>query len=524
MYGWPWWAACAVPGAPPPAAPERPPITVFDAPQWVPTDVPGAYRLRIATDVPVSLALALDDGVSIQEVRYAATTSRHDVPVLGLRPERDVRIGVTLTDQDGHSTTLTPLLVRTRPLDVDLPDFDVLVHEVDAIEPGITVLPLETESAAVIAAIDAHGEPLWALPTPAAGHGLKLFGDAELVMVADGRVLHTDALGGFRTLYGDARFQPDVDVDLAHAFHDDVLPGADGTFTALSAEARHVDEFPINPRDPYRVVRTMIRADVILTFDVAGEVHQRLLLADLLDTRRVGFDSVSGGIALPDWAATNALVPFEGGFVVSAGHQDAIVAVNGSPPAVRWVVGHPLGWRLPWAEHRLSAASGLAWPFLPHTPDVSRTPDGIRLLVFDTGSHARTSPYGGTPHPDGDYSRVVEYLVDESTSTVTETFELVGDGRGGRLFSPNGGHADVLPITGNVLATYPDLRGEGRWTNADRGLGERTVRVIEADRAGEVVWDLRVSAAATVAPTGWRCDRAIRLGSLYGDLATVTRP
>lgn len=502
-------------------------ITVTASGTWQSTKVAGAYRYAVTTDVPTTLALAIDDGVQPHVVRYVATTTDHDVPVIGVHPDRDVTLWPTLTDEAGHDQALPPMVVRTLPLDLFVPDFDLLVHRVGQTEPGFTLLPLQSSDASVVVAIDAFGDAVWGFPTETGARGLKLFGEAELMWVEDNRVVHTDVGRTFRTVYGNPDWQSGVDIDVGRGFHHDVWPNDDGTFTALSAESVEVPDYPSDVAFPWAFKPAEIRADVIVTLDRAGREIAQIRLAELLDTRRIGFDGVSDNETLSAWTHANALWPWEGGFVVSLRHQDAVVAIDAGPPAtLRWILGHPDGWVDPFAAARLQpVGDDLAWPYHQHAPDLRHTEDGLTMLLFDNGNHARTSPYGGIPHPEGDVSRVVEYVVDEATGTVRQHFEFVGDGTGTLLFSGVMGNADALPQTHHILATYPSLQTEGAVSNRDLGLGDRTTRVIEIDRStGSAVWDLRVSSDVDTAATGWRGDRAQRLPHLYGDIATVAWP
>ena len=145
-----------------------------------------------------------------------------------------------------------------------------------------------------------------------------------------------------------------------------------------------------------------------------------------------------------------------------------------------------------------------------------------RWLLFDNGNAPRGTPYSDEADPLGRVSRVVEYAIDEDAMTIRQTLEVVGDGQGDRLYSNALGDADLMPITGNVLANFAYLKTEQGIDNVDRGWGLNSVRLIEITRSGQIVWDLSLHGALEDTPEGWLLDRVERVPSLYADTAVFT--
>ncbi|MEM6926266.1 MAG: aryl-sulfate sulfotransferase [Myxococcota bacterium] len=515
-----WWMACATMTTTAPEEPEPPALGTFRITPVDGATVAGAYRLEVGCAWPCRVELALDDGVMPHVVAYAPVATGHVLPVVGVHPERTIEATVTLFDAAGEPTVLDPLSFVSEPLDLVVPRVEILAQD-GAMEPGWTLFP-QSDAETWTFATGPQGEVVWGWFAAGATQGvkgLKLTAQGELWGLAGGQVVHADILGRLTARYGKPE-DPFTTIAASAPFHHDVWPLDDGSFLALASENLDVPAYPVSLSDVRRFIPARIRSDAVVRYTSDGTPTARWSLADLLDTRRVGV----GALSNKNRTHSNAVVAFEDQILVSVRHQDAIVSLDADSGALRWILGHPDGWEGPWAEARLTPTSGeTTWPYHQHAPDVQRVDaDRIRIVLFDNGNAARTSPYANTPHPDGDFSRVVEYVVDEAARTVSQGFAFVGDGKGDRLFAPILGNADYLPQTGHVIATYASLDTEGGVHNEDRGHGRRSTRVLEIDpTTGTAIWDARIYTTREEATLGWRTDRVQRLPSLYGDLATV---
>ena len=87
----------------------------------------------------------------------------------------------------------------------------------------------------------------------------------------------------------------------------------------------------------------------------------------------------------------------------------------------------------------------------------------------------------------------------------------------GKLYSPALGDADPQPTTGNVLADFGFVTGEGGIVNPEVGRGLRSIRIIEVDpdAPDDPPMDVRLSTDVDVVPMGTTTYRVERLPSLY---------
>jgi arylsulfate sulfotransferase len=199
---------------------------------------------------------------------------------------------------------------------------------------------------------------------------------------------------------------------------------------------------------------------------------------DLLDPRRIGWDSLEPSpLGEVDWGHTNAVEydPVDDDILISLRHQDTVVRFDRATGAVSWILGHPGGWSAELEALRLQPIGDLRWPSHQHAPQL----DGDLLTLFDNGNNQRTSPYNRDNDPLGNYSRVVQYQIDEAARTVEEVFSFEARQGPNALFASSLGNADRLPSTSNILATFGTLGVEEDGANPDQGRGDSTVRLIE---------------------------------------------
>ena len=142
------------------------------------------------------------------------------------------------------------------------------------------------------------------------------------------------------------------------------------------------------------------------------------------------------------------------------------------------------------------------------------TPSGT-VLLYDNANF-RASPFTGLPTTiaSANYSRAVEYRVDEETMTVEQLWEWGLPQSGEQLYTPFVGDADHMPETGNVLIDFAGLCTiNGVPSDTIRDC-HKNLRIIEIERGAtdRVVFDLQIDDPAT---GGWIGYRAERIPSLY---------
>lgn len=498
-------------------APDRPARTcaegadaVIEAPEaaaWL------VRRVRLALEVPASAEVVVDDRV----VARLPAAEVHELPIYGRPGIREVRVVLTC---DGRIPgEFGPVEVDVGGMPEHWPEIEVLVDRPALREPGLTLVDIGGRTGANwVAAVEADGTPVWVWAS-AVGKLMRtrLAPDGTVWVLGRDGAAQVDLLGRVlrRWQVAGAAVEGDVPVD-ASDLHHEVVP-VDGGFLTLDNQITAVPAFPRRYAPDAPLEPAELLDPVVLDVADDGTVRRRWALVERLDPQRIGWMSLEPNGGGLDWGHANAVVvdPVDGGLLVSLRHQDAVVKLDPETGEVRWILANPDGWRSPWAELRLAPVGEVAWPYHQHGPMVTANRDGtVDIALFDNGNHGRTTPYSsGRPQGRGSYSRVVVYRVDEAARTVAEVWSQAETSTG-PLFSQRYGDADRLPLTGNHLGVWGELRVEGGVANHERDRGAKSVRVVEAAPSGEVVWELSIWGRREDGAEGWQTHGAMRVASL----------
>ncbi|MFT4626833.1 MAG: arylsulfate sulfotransferase [Myxococcota bacterium] len=475
--------------------------------------------LTVHTDRPTRLEVVCRGGGETLVQRFGTERLTHVVPVVGLLPETTFDIEVRAIDATGASVLAVDRF-GTDALPTPFPRLEVLTLDAARMEPGLTVLPLQVPGGEhrYAVALDDQARVRWVLGVTNHLTDLRLTDAGEVWLIQRSGVERRGILGIVQTRWeqtGDGENNLAVDVG---GFHHDAFP-VEGGFVSLGRATRDVEGYPPldDPIGPGSAAELYIPRLVQVADD--GAVLVDIDLGDALDLGRISASSHEPTVWGLDWAHANAAAPDGDGWLVSLRHQDAVVRIDAAGE-VDWILANPDGWLEPLASRRLKAPPGMPWPFHMHAP--VRLPDG-GLLLFDNGN-GQATPYA--PEPAGaELSRVVAYDLDPAAGTVRERW-AVGDTGTGWLFSDAVGDADWLPGTGNVLAVYGRLEGEGVVGNAEAGRGEVHARVIEFDPEQPVpaAMDLRVWSPADEVAEGWTVYRAQRIDRLHPSVVLRDEP
>src|SRR5262249_27001418 len=115
------------------------------------------------------------------------------------------------------------------------------------------------------------------------------------------------------------------------------------------------------------------------------------------------------------------------------------------------------------------------------------------LLVYDDGNY-RASPFD-PPVPDpNNYSRAVEYRINEQTMEVSQVWDY-GSNIPEPLYTDKVGNADQLPQSGNILVTFGSVKFVNGVPPSALGPNATMARIKEVthDAMAEVVFDLAIS-------------------------------
>jgi hypothetical protein len=320
----------------------------------------------------------------------------------------------------------------------------------------------------------------------------------------------------------------------ADTLHHEVMKLPSGNFLALATELLPVEAYPTSETDPSSPPEeSHVVADVIIEFQPDGTLVDRLQLFNLLDPFRLGYGSLSdfwkkgynttADIKSRDWSHANAICydAENDALIVSVRHQDCLIKIDRASGQLVWILGDPKGWRDPWKQLLLKPVGDLQWPYHQHAPQL--TPAGT-IMLYDNGNY-RALPFDRKTDPADNYSRIVEYRVDDSAMTVSQVWEYREESDR-PTYCPFYGEADWLPQTGNLLVT------DGGHIEHEDGTPSNKVpsdyqwaRIYELSRSDgkeEIVFELLVDSGRE-SEYGWSIYRSQRLPDVQtlSDLATA---
>ncbi len=431
-----------------------------------PNDVaPRVWILTAQTSAPTQLEVSVDASEGTRTLRFPQVSTEHDVSLLDLGFDEDVTVRVTAIadtlDAQIHADPIVVYVPPPRSLRLA-----VEISRPELMEPGFTLV----SSGDKLAALDSRGRAVWTWgPDPRRARAQPLLayrtddGRIRMLMAAgdkaDRQVVEIDERGNELARWGPAKdaTPPTLGVDLP-LLHHDVQAGPGDSLLTLSVVGLHVDEFPQSETDRGAGLGPAdLAVDVVAEFDRDGTVTRGWALADLLDVKRIGYDSLSTGHwedvlgpAVHDWSHGNAVLydRANDAILVSARHQDAVISFDPDSGQLNWILASHNNWgpaQRPYLLEPLGAEFG--WFYHQHAPEL--TPQGT-LLLFDNHNHGASPTDPAVPNRNL-RSRVVEYRIDHDAMTVEQVWSW---GEELEVFSSMQGDADSMPTTGNVLVLY----------------------------------------------------------------------
>jgi arylsulfate sulfotransferase len=502
--------------------------------------VPLAGILTFKTDVPAQAVISIDSGdqETVATPPNQNWETEHTLWVLGLRPGKTNKVSLKLSDQSGASIETEVGEIVTDPLHDEFPKIELTMSRPRKMESGITIVPLfkwegvaPVEDYGLALGLDSHGDVVWFYETD---HNVT-----ELIKTARGTFTYQvgrngvmneiDMLGNIvrrwhttgvpkKNLHEDSI---PVETDTFHHTHS-MLPN--GNFLMLSTEIRHFEEFPSsegNPDAPKRPADVI--GDVIIEFTPEGKTVREWKILDFFDPMRIGYGSLGTGFyaavyknvlkkPAKDWSHTNS-IEYDAETdtaVMSSYHLDVVYKIDMKTGDLKWMLGTHDGWEEPWQKYLLTRTDpNMEWHYHQHSAKI--TPHGT-IMMFDNGTNKAFPPEKKKPVEE-QYSRAVEYKINEQTKEVTEVWAYGGPDED-LFFSPFISETDWLPIKENVLITDGGrMRGKDGKPSASIFGGHHWARILEVthDTPADKVWEIIIDDPAR----GWAVFRADRIPSLY---------
>ena len=504
-------------------------------------NVPLAGVLSFDTDEPVTTTIAIQDGQNEWKLEYDETKDpEQGLPVIGLRPDREHTINVTIQDAEGNQTrTAKPLSFTSPPLPVGdelFPTIEVTVNRAQEMEPGITLLSVRrnkpykddlikgdpetiafNQNFGMLIAIDGNGEPIWYYRQDSRISDFEVLENGNIIyLTQDFRAIEIDWLGNtINTWWATGRPKGEtlgipIETDTVHH---DIYDLPDGKLAVLGTEQREIDNYYTSETDPDAPRKTQkVIGDKIIEFQRDGTVDWEWNTFDHLDIFRIGFQTFSGYWArrgFPDsldWTHANNLVydPKDDSWLVSLRYQSAIVKVDRATGDFDWILGDSSGWNEELQDKFFTLEGDGRWFYFQHSP--TPTPNG-NFLVYDNGTFGNARPFEPRVPLQETYSRVVEYELDEANMIAKEvwTSEIPGEEK---VVTFAVGAVDWLQQTNNVLVSYgymihPDDMARANWDNILSLNAWTRVREFKYTQPAEIVWEIVMDGGSEEDAIGW---------------------
>ena len=360
----------------------------------------------------------------------------HEWLVLGLGAGAEARGEAVWVTEDGTEERSDPVTFATGELPFDPPAIEITIADEARSQPGWTLFNLvqgEALSPVVALMVDADGEVVWYLEHGADDGG----GDVEVSLVDGARVL----VGG-----SIPPGERPVEVTLAGEVVWEGPEQPDGLYTAGGMH-HALTALPEGDRlGLFYDFRDSTLVDVIKQLDGDGEEvwswHPYDALGEegqqYLHGNMVGAD-LDRGVA---W--------------YNARHTSTLYQIDRDDGAVQWALGAG-------GDFTFVGDHDHPWFLQAHAPEIDG--DG-RVLLYDNGSPELR-----------EFSRVVEYALDEEAMTAALVWEYPGDLADDPWFTFAWGDADRLD-NGNTLVTAAGLTS---WDSPGR--------IFEVAPDGTVVWE-----------------------------------
>ena len=429
-------------------------VSILSPPSFTPAaKAPLAGVLELTTDVASRVHVLVSDGSSIWEKDFYDFATTHSETLLGFKPGRTNVIQVTVIGRQRNVETAPQLLTFvTAPLPANFPHSVVLKSEPDQMEPGYTLFMVQNRTLHnnYITIMDNSGEVVWYSPAPNVNDAdVKQMDDGDLFIVDsyNKRFLEINMLGEtVETWYPPSGYPINL--------HDGV-PTDHGTILYISDVSRTVSNFPSSSTVSNAPLKTVkIDDNPIVEISMTnGALLNVWSPLDMLDPTHFSYLTYASTSTYGvDNEHANAVIedPTDDSLIVSLRTQNAVFKFARSTGQVKWILGPPANWGSDFQQLLLTpVGTPFEWNYAQHAPML--TPQGT-LLVYDDGNY-RASPFDSSVPDQANYSRAVEFGINETNMEVSQVWDSPQSGAD-RLFTPIVGKVQWLPERRNVLVTY----------------------------------------------------------------------
>jgi hypothetical protein len=450
-----------------------------------------------------------------------------------MRPAQENRISVEITDTKGKKYSAeNELIYNTPPLpegEAEFPRIEITKRKsVGETDELILFNPRRRttrrmaasigfgQNFGMLSIINQKGDVLWYHTTDSRISDFDLLENGNISYVTqDYQIVEMD-LAGNKIHWWYAANRPEGQLDAAVAvdaltFHHDVSVLPNGNRLALSTEVREFDNYYTSETDenaPRK--RQKVMGDVIVEFNLEGEIVHRWSCFDHMPVERIGYETFSnywirrGFPEVIDWSHANAVVPLpdEDAYLVNFRYQSAMIKVNKTSGEIEWIFAEPSGWGEELQEKLLKIPEE-GWNWHQHSP---RFMANGNLLFFNNNNY-KARPFDEPANMRDCPSYVVEYKINEESKTVEHIWDSLIEGEND-IVSTAMGRVGEIPGTGNILAGYGAVVSqehidEMTWFNR-MGYPQWTmVREFAHTTPAHIIWEMRLLPKTKESGVSW---------------------
>jgi arylsulfate sulfotransferase len=489
-------------------------LTILSGPTFTKAvNAPLAGNLQITTDVASKISISVFDGTNTWQRSFQDFSTVHSMPLLGFKPNRTNSIAITVEDKNGIEVTAPqPIIFITSPLPADFPTIVLLQSKPDKMEPGYTLFRGQNNgnNKGYLTIVDNAAEVVW-YSGVTSSVDVRQLSNGDLWIPLLNSIVEINMLGQTVRTWN---------LPSGKQYNHESFPTDHGTILYLSDATRVVTNFPTsstNPNAPRQTTNVWHQPVIELSITNAAILNTWQPI-DMIDPTRIDYLTFSASSAFgKDWSHANAITedPRDNSLIVSLRHQDAVIKFSRATGKLKWILGSHANWGPEFQRYLLTpVGTPFEWQYAQHAPKI--TPQGT-LLLFDDGNF-RASPFD-TALPDAsNYSRAVEYQINEDTMEVSQVWQY-GASPAPSIYSVSRGDTEWLPETSNVLITFADTAYVDGHTPSLVAPNAHMVRIVEVthDSAPEVVFDFALFDFGNTSPTykGYSTYRSNRIRDLY---------
>ena len=477
------------------------------------SNAPLAGVLTLNTDVPSRVGVSVDDGTVVWQRRFYDYATNHSVPLFGFKPGRTNLINVTVYDKNQNTDTgSSPVEFVTGSLPLDFPKITLVQSDPAAMEPGYTLFGVDVfyvngyQSQVYAIIVDSAGEVVW-YNSPPPGFDIRNLDNGNLFVAATTNFVEFNLLGQTVGSWP----APLLPVDI----HED-LPTSHGTILYLNDAVQSVTNFPDSVTDPNGPSSTtdVLYQKVVEMSTATSQVVNTWSLIDMLDPRRETYLLNQAADGSWDAEHSNAIIedPSDDSLIVSLRNQNAVIKFSRDTGKLKWILGPHEDWGQAWQQYLLTPVGNpFAWQFGQHAPILT---DRGTLILYDDGNLRASPPNAAVPDSQN-FSRAVEYSIDESTMQVSQVWEYGSTNIGEWIYTAFEGNAEPQPRTGNVLVNFPAISYIDGVLLGDFYMAR--FKEVTHETPAQVVFDLTLTEYDQLTSPAQNCTvyRAHRIPDLY---------